>query len=236
MSLLFSSRASVVAFCLFFFSLYAKASPEGPPDFLLFHLGNSGFQIIFRLNTKEWVALERTVDLNNWQHIISVSTTNKVSSLLDPDAINHPHAAYRIKQPGTAVEDAQAKWLSEAQPDYELQLTSFRSTPPHVLEAKVTVLAGEKQLSNVMGDGAPIQQPNPEDFPSITELFAALGKAQKTGAWKVAVSYDEHRGHPLWCTFERRAPDDLGLQFAQYWIRDLKFVGDASGVDQQRQR
>ncbi|HAB19861.1 MAG TPA: DUF6174 domain-containing protein [Verrucomicrobiota bacterium] len=184
----------------------------------------------FVLNTADWISVEATDDFSTWTPIASVATTNNVTEFVDKNAVERPLRFYRLVHPGVPVEEARTRWQPHSEGDYQFQLQHIRShVGPYVLSATVTVVGGQKTISNAEADGQPLDQPDSLDFPSVEEMFAALKQAQQAGCWRVAVTYDAADGHPLWYVIERVIGIFPGKETDQFRISNLTHLTSGNG-------
>ena len=157
-------------------------------------VGNDVF-VAFTPQTTNWVALEASDDLSTWTEVADVATTNKGAFFINQGKALSQCRFYRLRQPGTTVDNAEVKWPTNTNLSYQFQLMRVNYTGSlSVLTATVTVTAGQKVISNAQADGQPIAQPDPADFPSVEELFVALRSAEQTGCRQVWAIYDSVRG------------------------------------------
>lgn len=168
-------------------------------------IGNASFGLVIQAGTDAWVSLESSTDLRTWSEVASIATTNRVSLFVDEVNVDTGERFYRLRVPGTTVEQAQARWLAGGVTAYRYQLERVGANqPPYVLTGTVTVTNGQKIVTNALGDGQPVNQPDPADFPSIEELYAALNAAQLSGCRQVYSLYDAALGFPTRCYIDQR--------------------------------
>jgi len=182
----------------------------------------------FAPQTTNWVAVEASGDLATWTEVADVATTNGETAFVDAAAALSPHRFYRLRQPGTTVDEARAKWPTNTNLSYQFQLICVRDTGSFtVLTATVTVTAGQKTISNAQADGQPIAEPDPADFPSVEELFSVLNSAQQTGCRETWAIYDPVLGYPVKCVIDQRvaAPPPESGQVVSYSISGLTVNG-----------
>jgi hypothetical protein len=188
----------------------------------------SGVFVAFAPQTTNWVAIEASPNLSTWTEVGNVATTNIETFFVDQQAALPPYQFYRLRQAGTTVDEARSRWPTNTNLSYEFQstaLTAGVTGAVSAVTATVTVAAGQKVISNAQANGQPIAQPNPDDFPSVQELFAALESARQTGCRQTWVIYDSVLGYPVECFIDRRAaanPAASGGQAVQYFISGLK--------------
>jgi hypothetical protein len=196
------------------------------PRFVNRNFVGDAFALGFVPNTTDWTSVESSSDGSTWKVLASVATTNSTTIYVDVDAARVAGQFYRLHQPGVSVEDAETKWsLSPTNYTFQLQRARLGSSSG-TLSGTVTVRDGEKSVTNAFLNGDPISQPNPNDFPSVTELFAVLKEAQETGCWRVAAAYDESRGFPAWCVVEQLTQDvPASKEVDQFWITGLTPLG-----------
>jgi hypothetical protein len=191
-------------------------------------VGNDVF-VVFTPQTTNWVALEASDDLSTWTEVADVATTNSGTFFVDQAAALSPCRFYRLRQPGTTADDARAMWPTDTNLNYQFQLIRVTYTGfVSLLTATVTVTAGQKIISNAQANGQPIAQPDPADFPSVEELFAALRSAQQMGCRQVWAIYDPVLRYPVECIIDQRVaafPPQAGGQVDHYLISGLKVNG-----------
>ena len=190
-------------------------------------VGNDVF-VAFAPQTTNWVALEASADLSTWTEVADVATTNSGTFFTDQAAALSTCRFYRLRQPGTTADDARAKWPTDTNLSYQFQLIRVAYTGSvSVLTATVTVTAGQKIISNAQANGQSIAQPDPADFPSVEDLFAALRSAQQTGCRQVWAIYDPVLGYPVECVIDQRvpAPPPETGQVVRYSISGLTVNG-----------
>ena len=205
----------------------AKVSAGLPSITRLAFVGNDVF-VAFAPQTTNWVALEASDDLSTWAEVADVATTNGQTSFVDPGMALSPHRFYRLRQPGTTVDEAKAKWPTNTNLSYQFQLMRVSYTGSlSVLTATVTVTAGQKTISNAQANGQPIAEPDLTDFPSVEELFSALNSAQQTGCRETWAIYDPVLGYPVKCVIDQRvaAPPPETGQVVSYSISGLTVNG-----------
>jgi hypothetical protein len=194
--------AVLLSFALF--GCIAERCLAEDPAFVRQSFVGADFFIGFFPNTAAWLGLQRSVDCIIWTDVASVATTNGVTEFVDADARTSPSGFYRLCRPGFTAEDAQAKWSSRVNGEYQFQLAHVRIPDrPTVLTATVAVSGGQKAVTAAAADGQSLESSDPSDFPSVEELFTALRQAQQAGCWRIAVSYDPSKGYPVWCVIER---------------------------------
>jgi hypothetical protein len=205
-----------------------EAKADLPSITRLAFVDNDAF-VAFAPQTTNWVALEASDDLSTWSEVADIATTNSGTFFVDQGMALSPCRFYRLRQPGTTVDDAGAKWPTKTNLSYQFQLMRVNLTGAvSVLTATVTVTAGQKVISNAQDDGQPIAQPDPADFPSVEELFAALKSAQQTGCRQVLAIYDQVLGYPVECFIDQRVaayPPEAAGQAVHYSISGLKVNG-----------
>lgn len=184
------------------------------------------FFVGFLPKTNGWLSVDTSSDLHTWTTLASVATTNDVTAFVDENRTTVSMRFYRLRQPGTSVDEAEARWWQHASGDYQFHLQHIRSyASPSVLDADVIVRAGQKEVTNVQAEGEqPLQQPTARDFPAVPELFDLLREAQQSGCWRVAVTYDRAQGFPSWCVIERLAGGFSPKQIDGYRITRFTFT------------
>jgi hypothetical protein len=165
-------------------------------------------------NSSDWVSIEGSSNLSEWVSVASVASTNSVTIIHDPDARVRPQRFYRLRRPGFSVADAQANWSKCVAGNYQFKLVHWRDF--HTFTGTVTVTNSQKVITDAEMDGQPVQQPDPNDYPTIEELFALLQSTQLAGCRRVAAIYDLTCGYPTWCAVER-----TGQNPHEYRITDL---------------
>ncbi len=191
-------------------------------------IGSGDFGLGIRTGTNGWVTVESSPDLRTWSEVASLATTNSGAVFVDEVAVQSGDRFYRLREPGTPVEVAEARWPGGRQNAYRFQLEAVNfNRLPNVLVGTVTVINGQKSVSNVTGNGQPIDSPDPGDFPSVEELFAALKAAQVQGCHVVYALYDATLGFPVRCIIDRRGvaipPASPGTA-VEYRISAMEFL------------
>mgnify|MGYP001547304783 CR=1 FL=1 len=184
--------------------------------------------VAFTPQTTNWIALEASDDLSTWTEVADVATTNSETSFVDEAAALSPQHFYRLRQPGTTVDEARAKWPTNTNLSYQFQLMCVSDTGSFsVLTATVTVTAGQKTISNAQENGEPIAEVDPADFPSVEELFSALKNAQQAGCRETWAIYNPALGYPVKCVIDQRvaAPPPETGQIISYSISGLTVNG-----------
>lgn len=171
-------------------------------------------------NTTEWLSLQASSDCLNWTDIASVASTNNTTIIHDPSFRGFPHRFYRLRRPGFSVENAEAKWASQVNGDYQYKLSHWANF--HVFTCTVTITNGQKTITEAQMDGQPLAQPDPGTFPSIGELFASLKEAQSSGCRRVAVIYDPVVGYPTWCVVEQSGQNPHEFNITEFTTLSAK--------------
>jgi Family of unknown function (DUF6174) len=200
-----------------------------PPDFFKAQrIGDDLFALAIRPRTNSWVTLESSVDLRAWSELASIATTNDVSVFVDDRKLVANYCFYRLRRPGTSVEQAVERWKASGAKRYRFHLQrAALDQGPVLLSGNVVIDRGRKEITNAEADGRAQEQPNLELFPSVDELFAALQAAEGTGSRRVDALFDAVLGYPVRCSIDRRSATppltDPGY-LVQYWIRDLEIL------------
>jgi hypothetical protein len=205
-----------------------EARADLPSITRLAFVGSDVF-VAFTPQTTNWVALEASDDLSRWTEVADIATTNSGTFSVDHGTVHPPCRFYRLRQSGTSVDEARAKWPTNANLSYQFQLTRVNLTGAmSVLTATVTVTAGQKVISNAQADGQPIAQPDPADFPSVEELLGALKSAQQEGCRWIWTIYDQSLGYPVECVIDQSVPaypPEADGQAVHYFISGLQVNG-----------
>lgn len=211
-------------------ALAGGAYGQTTPTFTKRAFIGSDYVLGFVLNTSDWISVEATDDLSTWTPIASVATTNDVTVFTDENALEGPLRIYRIRHPGVAVEDLEPLWQSVSASGYRCEVQHVRThAPPYLLTATVTVVGGQKTISDAEADGQPLDQPDSLDFPSVEEMFAALKQAQEAGCRRVAMTYDAADGRPVWCVIEQLIAVYPGKATDQFRISNLTYLTSGNG-------
>ncbi|MGH7973331.1 MAG: DUF6174 domain-containing protein, partial [Limisphaerales bacterium] len=160
--------------------------------------------------------------------VASIATTNDNTLFVDEINVDVGRRFYRLRMPGTTVEEAQSRWSANNPGGYRFQFERISSTQsPHVLTGTVTVTNGQKSVTSAIADGQPVSQADPSDFPSVEELFAALKSAQAVGCRQDAATYDAALGFSIRCLIDERTaaypPADEGNSL-EYRITGLEVL------------
>jgi hypothetical protein len=221
----FARRAGAVVAAIFLMFIVCVVNAPAQTDLPRFtnrSFVGDAFALEFMPNTTAWTSVETSADDSTWKFLASVATTNSTTIYVDEDASRASGRFYRLRQPGVSVEDSEAKW-SLGPTNYTFQLQRARlGSNSGTLSGTVTVRDGQKLVTNAFLNGDPISQPDPNDFPTISELFSILKEAQQTGCWRVSAAYDEARGFPARCVVERLTQSiPAAKQVDQYWVTGL---------------
>ncbi len=183
-------------------------------------IGDESFGLGVRPHTNGWVSVESSADLQTWSEVASLATTNEEGLFVDEVDVHAGVRLYRLKQPGVTVEEAEERWPGGSKLGYRFQIE--RSS------ANTLVTNGLKVVSEATADGQPLGQPDPADFPSVEELFAALRAAQSVGCRLVYGLYDPTLGFPVRCLIDQRVaavpPANPG-DAVEYRISGLELLG-----------
>ena len=198
------------------------------------------FGLAVRAQTNGWVALESSPDLRYWTEVANIATTNDVSLFVDEVNVNAGNRFYRLRLPGTKVKEAEKRWPARSDLAYHFQIERVStSKAPYVLSGTVTVTNDQKTVSAATANGEPLVQPDPADFPSIEELFAALQAGQTAGCRQVYAMYDVALGFPFRCLIDQRVaavpPADTG-NAVEYRISALEFVPQTGSAEMPERR
>ena len=186
------------------------------PSFTKFSFVGNDVAIVSSPGTTNWVALDASADLHSWVEVVNLVTTNNADLFLDEDVAQLPCRFYRLRQPGTTVDEASASWLTNLNQGYQFQLevVKYQSNTISVLTGTVIITNGQKVISNAQVNSQPLLQPDPIDFPSIEEVFNALKSAQEAGCRQVRATYDPMHQYPVDCFIDQRVaavpPQDHG--------------------------
>lgn len=200
---------------------------DSPSITKLAFVGSNYVFVGFSPATTNWVALDGSGDLRTWNEVADVASTNTQTFFIEQMASLPQCRFYRLRRPGTTVDDARAKWPANTNLSYQFELTSVEYQGS-VLTATVTVTAGRKSITNAQADGQPLAQPDPASFPSVEELFVALSSAQQAGCRQVWAVYDPKLGYPANCFIDQRvsAPPPGAGQSFHYIISRLSVNGN----------
>ncbi|HUF75664.1 MAG TPA: DUF6174 domain-containing protein [Longimicrobiales bacterium] len=122
--------------------------------------------------------------------------------------------------PESELEIAAARWAERGGPDYEFVLDRICECLV-VGPVRLTVQDGDVHGAQALegSSAAPGSHPDPEQFPTIDELFAQLRAAAAAGPVRFEVTFDHTLGHPVSVDVdisEQIADEELLLE-----IRDL---------------
>lgn len=187
----------------------------------------TAFVLSFLPASTEWVAIEESDDGVSWQELVNVAAWSSATVYADLEAAFVTHRIYRLRSPGTRSEMAAQKWRARSKPAYRFHLDRLRTSAPFLVQAEIEVRGGVKVVTEVVSDGFPLVDPDPELFPTLEDLFAQLEQARTDGARQVWATYDERLGYPLRCTMDRRGLEGDGLDagaLVQYRVSKLVLV------------
>ena len=122
--------------------------------------------------------------------------------------------------PEAELELAAARWAERGGPDYEFVLDRICECLV-VGPVRLTVRDGDVQGAEALegSSSAPGTHPDPEQFPTIDELFTQLRAAAAAGPARFEVAFDQTLGHPVSVDVdisEQIADEELLLE-----VRDL---------------
>ena len=175
---------------------------------------------------QQWMGIEVSLDLRSWKEIGNLMTNNRFGliTFVDETAEGDGPRFYRIRVPGTSVDQARALWESQNPRSYHFRLRYTVWEPKKVeYEALVSVKNGQKRVYQVTQGGRPTSDYDPNDFPTIEELFDRLELAVFRAARQVQVQYDPQRGFPVRCLI-----DDHQFGVSDEWGIYPDFVGKIS--------
>ncbi len=119
---------------------------ESPSITTLTFVGSNYVFVGFSPQTTNWVALEASRDLRIWSEVADVASTNSLTFFIEHLASLPVRRFYRLRLPGTTVDDARAKWPTNTNLSYQFELTSADELGA-VLTGTVTVAAGQKAIT-----------------------------------------------------------------------------------------
>jgi hypothetical protein len=133
--------------------------------------------------------------LSDWIAIGTVLSTNSTTVFADPLG-QAPYRFYRLKAPGTTVQQAQSIWNNQRIRAYSFRLQ--RISLDAQLEAVGTVTDGINAITKVTNlvTGEKVNQFDPNNFLDITEMFALLAQAENDGVWSATIEYDPQLSFP----------------------------------------
>jgi len=175
--------------------------------------------------TNEWMRIEVSSDLVSWAGLVNFATTNQLSPFIygDDTASAVARRFYRISAPGTSVEQARTLWKSQNVSSYSFSLQHTFVGMGRIFRGKVMVRNGKKTVTDVTLNGEPVIEFDPDDFPTIEELFDLLEGAANQGVRSVWVRYEGHRGFPCRCLIDNR--DSPGsFDISEYRLSDFQIA------------
>ncbi len=220
-------RFALLTFATFLLSWIPGDGVEPPPTpkWVKGSFIGSAFVLSFQPETVDWVGIEWTDDSVAWHELVNVAATSAATVYADLDARSLPYRAYRLRSPGTRAEDAARAWEALTWRDYQFHLDRISSAAPFLMQADVEIRDDAKLLTDVILDGFPVEEGDPEYFPAVGELFTRLEQARADGARQVWVTYDAALGFPARCTLDLRGLESGSVDggaLVQYRISNLR--------------
>jgi hypothetical protein len=204
---LLARRPCILAFGLLMNALALRGDNQNVEDrFVRESFVNGGFGLVIQPSAQEWMRLEESADLVTWRPSASVLSSNVSGAVLYiDDTVTDQIRFYRTARPDRSRDDASIRWRQwRNQHGFVYQFDIVRlSSSKGVLSARVKVDGEEKAVGNVVDlvTGEPVMDFDPRDFPSVDELFLALGNSEANPGRLVWVRYDVTRGFPIQCFF-----------------------------------
>lgn len=226
-----SALSATFALTLALTGALADPGPEGnpPPQWVKGSFIGSAFVLSFLPETTDWVAVEWSDNAIAWQELVHVAATSTSTVYADLEARPLPYRAYRLRSPGTRSEDAARAWSTQPRGNYRFHLDRISSVAPFLMQANIEVRDGEKILTEVIADGLPLGDGDPEYFPNVEELFARLEQARTDGARQVWVTYAAPLGYPARCTLDLRGLETGSVDggaLVQYRVSNLLRIAE----------
>jgi|GEM_PF-2598032 len=215
-------------------ALTAPAASPGPgalppPRWVKNSFIGSSFVLSFLPESTDWVAVEWTDNAVSWRELVNVSVTSASTVYADLEARALPFRAYRLRSPGTRSEDAARAWDAPPRRNYRFHLDRISSVAPFLMQANIEIRNGEKLLTEMISDGLPLGDADPEYFPGVEELFVRLEQARTDGARQVWVTYADNLGYPARCTLDLRGFETGSVDggaLVQYRISNLVLIAE----------
>jgi hypothetical protein len=194
-----------------------------------------GESLILQLRppTGKWAVVERSADLSTWSPWLHLITTKSQGIYQDQIAKRQPMRFYRIRAPGMDVAQARMKWLEEKVERYRFRFErQSRASQFFRLSGLVTVRNGQKTISEVRSWSQPVMDFDPEEFPTVDELFARLDRALQKGVRQAWMIYDERRGYPTEGLIDNlsTSPDSPGGDLFGFWLTEFTLEGEPQAV------
>lgn len=183
---------------------WADVGEHEPPGWVKTSFIGSNFILSFLPRTTDWVAVEWSADGVVWKELVNVAANASATVYADVDARSRSHRLYRLRSPGTAVSAAGHTWAQRPRAAYRFQVDRLRTVSPFLVQATVEVRPDGKRILDVVSDGFPVVDPDPDLLPSIEELFERLEARRTEGARQVWATYDPTLGYPTSCTLDLR--------------------------------
>lgn len=203
--------------------------PPAPPQWVKGSFIGSAFVLSFLPETTDWVAVEESGDGVRWNELVNVAALTSATVYADLDARSRPSRIYRLRSPGTRSAEALQRWNTRSRRAYRFHLDRVSSAAPFLLQANVEVRDDTQTLTEVISDGFPLPEGDPEYFPAIDTLFARLEQARLDGAPQVWASYEPTLGFPSRCTLDQRGFETASVDggaLVQYRVSNLVLLPD----------
>ena len=200
---------------------YHSTQAQPAPEFIRYTFTGENFFLAFDPITNQWMRVGVSSDLNSWTELVNIITTNDYSPAIyvDDSANAASRRFYRASAPGTTVEQARTLWESQNLDSYRFHLKHTSFSRALVFTGTITVTNGAKTVVEVTVSGEPTTEFDPDDFPTVEELFDLLDEAANPGVRLAWTQYDTNWGFPLRCHFDNRSSSSK--HFSQYEVSEV---------------
>ncbi|HHY86393.1 MAG TPA: hypothetical protein GYA07_12810 [Verrucomicrobia bacterium] len=174
---------------------YAGAVAFGQAPELILHPAASQIPdrvvMSIRPHSTNWVLLEASSDLKDWQPVVNFMTTLTSGPFIDVPPSPSPVRFYRARAPGVSAATALSAWQAVRPAHYQYRFHFVKGqTSINVWEGTVTISNGVKTVSNVIVNENPTTTFNPADFLTPEEVFGFIATVEAQGARLAHVAYD----------------------------------------------
>lgn len=174
---------------------FAAITASGEPPEVILHPSSPipRFAVLsVRPHSTNWVLLEASSDLANWQPVANLLTTNSSGPFVDYSTTNSLVRFYRARSPGVTVAQALSSWQAVRPAHYQYSfLNSKLDAGGVVLQGTVSISNGVKRVTNVTANDSPTASFDPADFLAPEEMFAEIAEVESRGVKLAHVTYDE---------------------------------------------
>jgi hypothetical protein len=176
------------------------SAPAQTPEIVIHSASKPPGSVVLSLRpntTSGWLLLESSDDLDVWNPVVNLLTTNTTGPYMEVAPSNALFRFYRVRSPGVAAAEALGRWNSTKPEPYRFRFQTTKwELGGSTLIGTVTFSNGVKTVSSVTLNEIPADSFDPADFPTIEEVFDRIAAVEALGAKLAHVTYDPDWSFP----------------------------------------